>query len=135
MLESDYWKKVRPMLCGWDPVRIEGAAEGTPDVNHKHGWIELKWLDDWPVRDYTVVRVDHYTQPQRVWHKRRCRAGGLCHVLIGIGGHSILLWGEVASEYLGKVARSDLLDIADAAWPKGSQAMKRELKHEILRRA
>ncbi len=132
MSEASYWIKVKPYLSGWDPVRIEGASKGTPDVNNKVGWVELKKLEKWPTRPDTPVTVEHYTAEQRVWHMRRCHAGGCCHVLIEIGGSSLLLWGAVAAEHLGRVPRRELIELADAVWPKGSQAMRGELKDAIL---
>lgn len=133
MSESDYWNRVKPMLFGWDPVRIENSAGlGTPDVNHIHGWLELKWIPDWPRRPETVVRLDHYTPEQRAWHMRRTHAGGRVHVLLGVGGASLLLWGDVAAQHLGRVPRGELLDLTVAAWPRGSKAMRKELKDAIL---
>lgn len=131
MSEASYWTKIKPAFSGWDPFRIEGAAKGTPDVNHKYGWVELKWLEDWPVREDTIVAVEHYTPEQRTWHMRRCFSGGCCHVLIEIGGTTLLLWGVHAAEYLGRVPKVDLLELADAVWDD-SKTMKKEMKHAIL---
>jgi len=132
MSEANYWTKVRPMLFGWDPVRIENrAALGTPDVNHIHGWIELKWMPKWPVRADTPVTIDHFTAQQKTWLRRRCVSGGKAHVLLGIGGDNLLIWGEDAADYLGKVPKAELLDVASHVWLRGAK-MKKELKNAIL---
>jgi hypothetical protein len=127
-----YWTKVKPMLSGWDPQRVENSAGlGTPDVNHKHGWIELKYVEAWPVRPDTPLRVSHYTAVQKTWHLRRCMAGGRCHVLIGVGSDSVLLDGRVAHDYLGELPKDKLIEVALAYWA-GGIGMKEGLKRAIL---
>lgn len=133
--EGQYWRTVRPGFSGWDPQRIETPdIDGTPDVNHLFGWVELKYVRAWPKRDNTPLRLDHYSQHQRVWHKRRCKAGGLCHVLLGVEKEHFLIWGEVASEFLGKIPRMELIMRSDAHWTNAKE-MRKELRDEILARS
>jgi len=133
MAEATYWAKIKPMLAGWDPVRIEGAGAGTPDVNHKYGWLELKWARTWPKGADVPLRVPHYTKEQKAWHMRRCHWGGLCHVLIGVAGESLLFEGDVAAEHLGKSTRAELYALAAAHWNTNeTKFMKKELKNAIL---
>jgi len=132
MSEANYWGKVRPMLFGWDPVRIENrAALGTPDVNHIHGWIELKWMPKWPARKETPLVLDHFTPQQKAWLMRRCDAGGRAHVLLGVGGDNLLFWGQTAAQHLGKLPKVELIEVAEFHWPRGGK-MKKELKDAIL---
>ena len=61
--------------AGRDATSVENPAyPGTPDVQFIGGWIELKYLEDWPKRKETTVRIEHFTQQQRVWLLRRWTA-------------------------------------------------------------
>lgn len=132
MSEDAFWSTVRPALIGLDPQRVEtGDRDGIPDVNWRDGWIELKFVEKWPVKPETVVSVPKYYQHQRVWHKRRCLAGGRCHVLIKIGSHVLLFWGDDAADHLGKVPRAELEKIALAIWGPRNKNWKRELREKI----
>lgn len=90
------------------------ALPGTPDVNYVEGWIELKWLPEWPVRADTIVRVETYTPQQRAWHIRRRLAGGKTWMLIHAGPDWVLLDGATAAMQLGQCTRAELLQLAIA---------------------
>jgi hypothetical protein len=54
--------------AGLDPCSVENPAfPGTPDVQHIDGWLELKFLEKWPKRETTTVRIEHFTPQQRCW--------------------------------------------------------------------
>lgn len=91
-------------------VAIESPLEpGTPDVNCSVGWIELKHLEDWPVREGTIVVPRHFKPEQRAWLRHRCQAGGKAWLLLRVGHHWSLIWGVAAAEHLGvHWTRSDL---------------------------
>lgn len=132
MSEANYWSKIRPMLLGWDPIRVENRANlGTPDVNHIHGWLELKYATKWPARPDTPLVLEHFTAQQKVWLRRRCHSGGTAHLLLGVGGDNLLFWGETAAMHLGKLPKDELIDAAENYWPRGSN-MKKELKDAIM---
>ncbi len=58
--------------AGQDATSVENpACPGTPDVQFIDGWIECKYLEDWPKRPDTTVRIEHFTPQQRVWLLRR----------------------------------------------------------------
>lgn len=99
MNEAQFWSDVvRKNLLRYDPqadlTRIENAAQlGTPDVNgcvrRTDFWLELKNLERAPTKrtkenPNLIVRIPHYTQSQRLWHRRRGRAGGRTGVLLRI---------------------------------------------------
>lgn len=105
------------------PIAIEtnGMAPGTPDINHVYGWLELKQLPEWPVREDTVVRVPTYTPYQRLWQKARIRAGGLVQILLRVGsGHNatwILMSAAWAIAHLSVDAtKSDVVEQALQVW-------------------
>jgi len=131
--ESQFWKDwVRPALSGWDPVRVETPdKDGFPDVSHIPGLLELKAEREWPTRPGTVFRVDHFTAHQRVFHKRRWKAGGLIHVLIRVKQDVLLIRGGVAADWLGKMPKEQTIKLASAHW-HGKQQMMKGLKDAIL---
>ena len=112
--ESAMWKKLRAHLLAarLDPVRVENPIHpGTPDVNHVHGWIELKTIACWPARDDSKVRLRWYTPQQRVFLYRRWRAApGSTHLLLEVRDASqwLLFDGDYAARSVGRVARQEL---------------------------
>lgn len=112
--ESKMWAKLRPVLLAakLDPVRVENPIHpGTPDVNLCDGkWIELKCIEEWPVRATTNVRIGHYTPQQRVWLYRRWRfAPGTTFLLLEIIADQqwLLFDGNVAAKIVGRGTTSE----------------------------
>ena len=96
-------RNVTKWLKHWDPYPVENPAwPGTPDVNYLHGWIELKQLPEWPVRTNTPVQVEHFTPQQRIWLKKRCKAGGDAWLLLQVKKEWLLFDGTTAAYVLGK---------------------------------
>lgn len=107
--EQILWHRLRPLFQGLDPVRVENRADpGTPDVNYLFGWIELKVIKKWPENPNAQVPCKHYTAQQRVWSKRRSRAGGLVFMIVEVGKSIIVLEGQVAARLLGHTTREEL---------------------------
>lgn len=76
-MEQQQRQKVVKALnkAGRDATSVENPAyPGTPDIQFIGGWIECKYLEDWPAREETTVRIPHFTQQQRVWLIRRWMA-------------------------------------------------------------
>lgn len=76
---------------------------GIPDLSYAKagadGWIELKYMKNFPVKDSTPIRVG-LRPNQRTWLKKRCAAGnGQCFVLTQVGRdyyiHSALFIDEL----------------------------------------
>lgn len=113
------WDALRPLLKGLDPVRVENPMQpGTPDVNTRLGWIELKFAVEWPPRG-GPLRLDHFTKQQRVWLTRRRRAGGNAKLLLKVGESEWLLFdGTVAAVFLGHEPRERLYEIVLARWTR-----------------
>lgn len=89
---------------------------GTPDVNFVDGWMELKFADRWPPRG-GVLRLEHFTQQQRVWLLKRHMAGGNVWLLLQVGKEWLLFDGQTASRSVGRVTRRELLRMATRHWP------------------
>jgi len=106
--------------AGLDATSVENpACPGTADVQHIDGWLELKFLEAWPKRAETTVRIEHFSPQQRVWLLRRymaCEKRGTDH---GHGQAFLLLYVAETREHLlfdGKTAaRRVAKDGADRA--------------------
>lgn len=121
MSERTMWDATRPLLSGLHPVRIESLiTPGNPDVNYSIGWMELKNIEDWPVRPATPVRVDHYTQEQRTWMLQRKAAGGRVFLLLRIEKTRewLLFDGRAAARSVGLVPRLTLYKHSLARWTR-----------------
>lgn len=92
---------------------------GTPDVNYREGWIELKWLRRWPVRPDTVVAIDHFTIQQRRFLRDRWRRGGHAWLLLQVRRDWLLFPGPVAHDIVGRVTRDELNEKAHRHWTSG----------------
>ncbi len=121
MAERDMRGRVVRELRDLDAIAVENPARpGTPDVNFIPGWLELKWLRDWPKgADRNPVLVPHFTQQQRIWLKRRVRKGGCAYLLLQVKREWLLLRGDVAAEMLGYANRKELIVAATAYWDTG----------------
>jgi hypothetical protein len=119
MLESDMRQQVVAMLRSLHAFAVEngGCHPGTPDVNHRDGWIECKATEYWPAKAETPVRLDHpVTNQQKIWLRLRFRAGGPAHVLLTVDGEWLLFEGVVAAEHLGTATRAELYDLCLEHW-------------------
>jgi len=118
--EHDFKKRVMSALDRVPGVPIdytlhEGTLiEGIPDVSFgaggRNGWIEAKFIKDWPKKPDTPVRIDHFTGAQRQFLKNRGRAGGRCFVMLGVGSTGeVLLFNWRSIDPIGSVPRETLL--------------------------
>lgn len=72
--ESELYQILRRHLPMLDMCRIEtDMGDGVPDVNHVHGWTELKTTNGWKVQ----------LRPAQIgWISRRVRRGGRVTVVV-----------------------------------------------------
>jgi len=122
--EKDMRRRVIRVLRPLDAQSVEnGCVPGMPDVNYVHGWIELKSAERFPVGLgvlHGAVDKDHFTPQQRVWLRRRRRAGGEAWLLLKVAHDWFLLDGLWAAEHLGiDATRNDILQNAHRAWVGG----------------
>jgi hypothetical protein len=111
-------QKVVKLLKPLDATAVEnGVGPGTPDINYIEGWIELKYLPRW-VASVKDVKIAIFTPQQRVWLRKRWRAGGNVFFLLQAENDWLLYEGEVASIHVGKCDRDMLFEIALAYWPQ-----------------
>jgi hypothetical protein len=121
MSEQGMRKKLVRALRPLHAVSVENPAlPGTPDVNYVEGWIELKWLRKWPVGEDTIVRIDHFTPQQRVFHIRRRQAGGRCWFMLQCRREWLLLDGADAALNINTewCTKAHLIELAVHYWPQ-----------------
>lgn len=96
-------------------------SKGIPDSSFSgmgfHGWIELKHLSKWPARANTVVRIDHYTQDQKIWIKEHGERGGLVWLFVQVGD-TWLLFDWQRAQQVGELTRVEMLNTANRVWNK-----------------
>lgn len=110
-------QRVVRALKGLDAWSVENPCRpGTPDVNYIEGWIELKWLAEWPARDSTVVQLPHFTPQQRLHLARRWEMGGNAYLLLQVSQDWLLFDGKEAARIVGRVPRAELEAAALAQW-------------------
>lgn len=80
---------------GLDPIRVENVLHpGHPDVDYTHGNIELKYMEAFPVRPETKVRVPKLKGEQVSWITRRALKGGLVWLFVRVGSEWFLWAGR-----------------------------------------
>lgn len=104
--------------------RVENSVvSGGPDTNYciagVEGWVEFKWLEAYPARPTTVIRIPHFMDAQRLWLKARWKAGGRCFVFIRIADDFYLFDGLTAADRLGvDICSPGLVALAVGWWPR-----------------
>ena len=112
MAKGKYWREATrhedKMQAGIADVSFVGN-------NGKHGWIELKQINEWPVRPTTLVRMPHFTDAQRIWLKRKGEAGGNTWILVKIDRDVLLFHWEYAP-LLGFLDGQNIMGYAAGIW-------------------
>ena len=93
---------------------------GVPDVsyvmrNRISGWIELKYVVEYPKRENTLFRIKHFTQEQKAWLRRRGTAGDNCWLLLQVGRH-YWLFDWQGAQSIGKHCWADIECQSVAGW-------------------
>jgi len=101
--ESDLWKYIKTGMIGkWHASRIESSAgNGIPDISFglpgKNGWIELKYIREWPKRQDTKVKLPLRPE-QKHWISARGGLSGDVWVLVRIQDDFFLVsWRDCKS--------------------------------------
>ena len=120
MSEQTQRRNIIITLKPLDGVAVENSVgPGTPDVNYRDGWIELKWMRGWPkIPAHHPILIHHYTAQQRLWIRRRGRKGGKAFLLLQVGREWLLFKHEEAY-FVGKISRDELYKTAYKVWSNG----------------
>jgi hypothetical protein len=105
----------------WDQAtrHEDKFASGIADVSFvsygKHGWMELKKIDKWPVRASTQVRCRHYTAEQRNFLVNKGGPGGNTWLFVKIERDYLLIHWQQAIKF-GELNKEDTMQLAFAHW-------------------
>ena len=109
MSEADLQGKVLRRLWFLHGIPVENVKKaGTPDIAFIHGWIECKYLDQYPARKGTIVRIEHFTGKQRLWLMKHSAFGGNCFLWLQVGQEHLIFTGWYAAKHVGRVAAHEL---------------------------
>jgi hypothetical protein len=126
--EPSLWSTVSLALGPFlDLVRVENrVGVGTPDINWAgfscSGWLELKHLAHWPVREATPVHVPSLTLEQVRWaevHSEKHRVAMLLRVGGRGGGYGLFCHVAMRMVHERKLPRSDVIRVA-GVWADGA---------------
>lgn len=108
--EANLWAYIRERCARYgDFKRVENPiGGGMPDVNYcifggYEGWIELKWVPNWPVDPEDTLKIKHYTPEQRTWAIDRTLFGGRVFLFLGVASvkEFLLFEGDWAARHVG----------------------------------
>jgi hypothetical protein len=125
MSERNLWNKLRKNMIPkhWDEAtrHEDKLSSGIADVSFcqagHHGWMELKHVHLWPIRETTIVRIPHYTDAQRQFLRDKGRNAGNTWLFLQVD-RDHLLFDWIAAQTVGNITQSHLEEIASFTWRK-----------------
>lgn len=113
MSESHMRREVCRALKPLHAVAVENPIRpGFPDICYADGLLELKHVRKWPTSGEAPLAVPHYTPQQRLFHRKRAKAGGRMFVVLQVGREWLLFRAVDAADRLGFASRRELLELA-----------------------
>jgi len=105
----------------WDVQSHEDKyTHGIPDLSFgtygKCGWIELKRVIHWPMREDTLIKFHRYTAEQVNWLRGRGKKGGHCFVLVQVEDTYFLFSWEEARNLRNGLTRKGFFDRSIHNW-------------------
>jgi len=120
--ESGLWKTLsKRMKKEWVADRIECVSlAGVPDVYFTTnsgimGWLELKYAHEWPKRQNTVLRLNHFTTEQRNWIRKHGKQGARVFLLLQVD-RDYLLFSHSECNVVGKTSKRILFRNSIGHW-------------------
>lgn len=126
MSESILWVHLRSVMGKtWEADRVENKiGVDFPDICYsilgRHGFIELKYLCQWP-RDRTIIiKFKENIEGQKRWAKRHGNMGGGCFFLLWVRETmEYFLFDHKRAQILNKGTQSELRAHATIIWKGG----------------
>lgn len=122
--ESTLWRYLKTGMTGkWLATRIESCAgNGVPDVaytvKNKHGWMELKYIKEWPKRESTKIKLPLRPE-QKLWIATRGKLADGVWVMCKIDNDYYLLDYELAILACDGWTRSEWDMLSNLNWENG----------------
>jgi len=124
--EHTLWRYLANGMRGrWHAQRHEDKyTAGIPDVsygiNGVDGWIELKSLTRWPIKNDALIDVG-LSREQAIWlTSRGSRGNGQCFILLRVGREHLLFPWTVAKTLVEKQTQNELYLMSVEHWFRGS---------------
>jgi hypothetical protein len=122
MSETNLWRYLQRNLKDNKTMlmRVENTFyKGIPDVNFlidgNEGWLELKYMPEYPKKDYTEIKVPHFTKEQKLWHDARYKNKGRTMVLIQVDSDYFIFKKERIN-LLGSLTKKSMFKFANKSW-------------------
>tara|TARA_A100001015_G_C15001046_1_gene718517 strand:- start:1659 stop:2096 length:438 start_codon:yes stop_codon:yes gene_type:complete len=122
MSERNLWRYLQRNLKDNKSLlmRVENSLyKGIPDVNYlidgNEGWIELKYMPEYPKKDITEVKVPHFTKEQKIWHDIRYKNKGRTMVLIQVD-RDYFIFKKERINLLGSLTKKKMFQYANKSW-------------------
>tara|TARA_R100000482_G_scaffold121828_2_gene68449 strand:+ start:487 stop:927 length:441 start_codon:yes stop_codon:yes gene_type:complete len=122
MSETNLWRYLQRNLKDNKTMlmRIENPFyKGIPDVNFlidgNEGWIELKYMPEYPKKDNTEVKVPHFTKEQKLWHDSRYKNKGRTMVLIQVD-NDYFIFKKERINLVGALTKKKMFQHANKSW-------------------
>lgn len=116
MRESDIRRRIVEALRPLDAQAVENPINpGTPDVEFIGGWVEIKYIREWPKRADTPLRIHHFTAQQRLWISERRKRGGKVLIVVRVA-KDLLLFESTWCMALGTLTKAQMFEACSASW-------------------
>jgi hypothetical protein len=141
MKESAMWRTLRTGLLKAEPKIFlqrheDKLINGLPDVHYcykgRNGWIELKYLKEFPKKKNTPISIKHLTEFQLNWINNYLTYGGHVWILLRIEKEILLIKG-VYAQRLKNILREDLYTICANKWLSHKMDYKELVKTLLLK--
>lgn len=124
MSEKNFWQYLRRKMkqSGWHVSRHEDSVTlGIPDISFGidgiGGWIELKYLKNWPKQKNTKVKIHHLTMLQCKWLYSRGLTSGNCWIFVQIEKDYLLYpWNQAYCLRNGDWTKAEMFENAYGHW-------------------
>lgn len=123
MNESSVWQYIKAGMAGrWLATRLESSSgNGVPDVTFSmpniNGFLELKYIPEWPKRPETKVKLPLRPE-QKLWISTRGKMGGNVWVLCRVADDFYLFDYAEATIACEGLDREDWNWHSNCAWHK-----------------
>lgn len=114
---------VRIMGTRWHTQSHEDQfSEGIPDLSFGsrgvNGWIELKFIEKYPIKLTTPIKPKKYTPEQVNWLTKRGKKGGLCWVLVKVAEDFFLFSFGQARRVRAGMTREEYRKFSVMVWTR-----------------
>ena len=96
-------------------------STGIPDISYDiegmkgSGWIEMKAIPDWPKKENTIVRLEHFTKQQRAWIIKHGSKNARTFIFLRVA-NDYLIFDWTAATLIGNTVKELLYEACVRSW-------------------